>query len=475
MDKQFNTLGDFDYRDRTVLLRVDINCPLDRESLRIVNDSRIRRVVPTVRELIGKRAKVVILAHQSRKGKWDFIPLEQHAELLSRHLASPVRYVDDVIGDRAVEAVKALEPGSVLLLGNVRGLDSETAEGDMEAHSRGEIVNVLAPLVDYYVCDAFGAAHRSQCSLVGFEARVPSASGRLMAKELNALEAIFGSPRRPSVFILGGAKFGDVSEMIDRVLGSGMADSVILVGLVGNAYLLARGVDIGEASRRVLSDELTPENLQAAKDILSTYGQRVLLPVDVAVERDGRRVSVNIGDLPSEEPALDIGDASAEKFRKVLLSSRTSFMSGPAGMIERDGFEVGTRVMMTAMVDSGGQSVIGGGHTGGAAERFDLADRFSYVSTGGGALETFLLGKPLPVVEALKRSKEEFAREVWKGFITDCGMRTRWPRRSGGLSNSARRSTSSLPRSSTRGSSSSKTSTWLRSSSSRWLWPSSSA
>ena len=410
MDKQFNTLEDFDFRDKTVLLRVDINCPLDKKTLKIVNDARIRRIVPTVRELVGKRARLVILAHQSRKGGWDFIPLEQHAELLSRHLCIPVKYVDDVIGDKAVEAVKALEPGQVLLLGNVRELDSETAKGDMDMHAKGEIVTTLAPLIDYYVCDAFGASHRSQCSLVGFEARVPSASGRLMAKELYALDAIFGDPRRPSVFILGGAKFGDVSEMIDRVLGSGMADTVILVGLVGNAYLLARGVDIGEASSRVLQDELTPENLQAAKDIMSKYGQRVLLPVDVAVERDGKRVSVNIGDLPTAEPALDIGDASAEKFRKVLLSSKTCFMSGPAGMIEKEGFEVGTRVIMTAMVDSGGQSVIGGGHTGGAAERFDLADRFSYVSTGGGALETFLLGKPLPVIEALKRSRTEFGK-----------------------------------------------------------------
>ena len=394
MAKDFNTLEDFNFRDKTVLLRVDINCPLDKKTLQIVNDARIRRVVPTIRELVGKRAKVVILAHQSRKGSWDFIPLEQHAEHLSKHLGMPVRYVDDVIGDAAVDAIGSLGSGEVLLLGNVRSLDSETAKGDMFKQAEGEIVERLAPLVDYYVCDAFGAAHRSQCSLVGFPLKVPSASGRLMAKELFALNAIFGNPRRPCVFILGG-----------------MADTVILVGLAGNAYLYARGVDIGEASMKVLSEELTPENLQAAKDILAKYGQRVLLPVDVAVERDGQRVSVNIGDMPTAEPALDIGDASAEKFRKVVASSKTCFMSGPAGMIEKDGFEIGTRIIMTAMVDSGGQSVIGGGHTGGAAERFDLADRFSYVSTGGGALETFLLGEPLPVVEALKYSRKEFMEE----------------------------------------------------------------
>lgn len=410
-EKDFNTLEDFNYKDKTVLLRVDINCPLSKDELKIINDSRIRRVVPTVRELMGKNAKVVILAHQSRKGKWDFIPLEQHAEHLSKHINAPVKYVDDVIGDDAVAAIRALKSGEVLLLGNVRGIDSETAKGDMMMHSEGEVVQKLVPLIDYYVCDAFGASHRSQCSLVGFEPLVPSASGRLMAKEMFALKAIFEHPRRPSVFILGGAKFGDASEMIDHVLGCGMADTVILVGLAGNAYLYARGVDVGEASLKILSEELTPENLQAAKDILAKYGQRVLLPVDVAVERDGKRVSVNIGDMPTAEPALDIGDATAEKFRKVIMSSKTSFMSGPAGMIEKDDFTIGTRILMTAMVDSGGQSVIGGGHTGGAAEKFDLADRFSYVSTGGGALETFLLGEPLPVIEALKYSREKFQNQ----------------------------------------------------------------
>lgn len=410
-DKDFNTLEDFNFKGKTVLLRVDINCPLSKDELKIVNDSRIRRIVPTVRELMGKMAKTVMLAHQSRKGKWDFIPLQQHAEHLSLHLNAPVKYVDDVLGDEAQAAIEALQPGEVLLLGNVRGIDSETAKGDMMMHSEGEIVQKLAPIIDYYVCDAFGASHRSQCSLVGFQPLVPSASGRLMAKEMFALKAIFENPRRPSVFVLGGAKFGDASEMIDHVLGTNMADTVILVGLAGNAYLYARGVDVGEASLKILSEELTPENLQAAKDILSKYGQRVLLPVDVAVERDGKRVSVNIGDMPTVEPALDIGDDSAEKFRKVIMSSKTCFMSGPAGMIEKEDFAIGTRVLMTAMVDSGCQSVIGGGHTGGAAERFDLADRFSYVSTGGGALETFLLGEPLPVIEALKFSREKFQEE----------------------------------------------------------------
>ncbi|MBO6083796.1 MAG: phosphoglycerate kinase, partial [Candidatus Methanomethylophilaceae archaeon] len=219
--KDFHTLEDFNVKDKTVLLRVDINCPLDKGTLKIINDSRIRRVVPTVRELIGKQAKVVILAHQSRKGKWDFTSLEQHAERLSRHLNHPVKYVDDVMGEDAKKAIQSLAPGEALLLGNVRAIDSETAKLDMFGHAEGELVKALVPLIDFYVCDAFGAAHRSQCSLVGFSLKVPSASGRLMAKELFALSAVFDEPRRPSVFILGGAKFGDASGLIDHVLGSG--------------------------------------------------------------------------------------------------------------------------------------------------------------------------------------------------------------------------------------------------------------
>lgn len=406
--QDYYTLDDFNFKDKTVLLRVDINCPLSKEDLSIVNDVRIRAVTPTVRELIGKRAKLVIIAHQSRKGKWDCTGLEQHAKRLSKNLNIPVKYVDDVIGDKAKQAIMDLKPGEILMLGNVRTMDSETAKLDMVGHSEGEIVKALAPLIDYYVCDAFGAAHRSQCSLVGFPLKVPSASGRLMARELYALRSIFDNPRRPSVFILGGAKFGDVPHMIDVVMEHGMADTVIIVGLAGNAFLYARGVDIGEASSAILKDELTPENIEIAKQVMTKYGQHILLPVDVAVERDGKRVSVNIGDMPTKEPALDIGDLSIDKFQKVIESSKTSFMSGPAGMFEKPGFEMGTKGLMEAMVNSKGLSVIGGGHTASAAEKFDYADRMSYLSTGGGALETFLLREPLPVIEALKESKKRF-------------------------------------------------------------------
>lgn len=239
----------------------------------------------------------MILAHQSRKGKWDFTDLAAHAVLLSRHLGVHVDYVDDVIGNDAKKAIESLGEGQVLLLGNVRALDSETAKLDMAGHAKGEIVTSLSPLFDYYVCDAFGAAHRSQASLVGFEDVLPSASGRLMAKEMYALETIFNTPRRPSVFILGGAKFDDVPHMIERVIGSGKADTVIIVGLAGNAFLAARGVDIGEPSRAPLAEDLTEENFRNAQEVMAKYGSQILLPTDVAVEIDGKRVSISVGDM----------------------------------------------------------------------------------------------------------------------------------------------------------------------------------
>ena len=210
------------------------------------------------------------------------------------------------------------------------------------------------------------------------------------------------------MFILGGAKFGDIPHMIERVLGNNTADTVIVVGLAGNAFLMARGVDIGEASKVPLADELTEENFRNAQEVMAKYGQRILLPLDVAVEKDGQRCSVLTGDMANAGAALDIGDKSIEVFRKVIEQSKTSFMSGPAGMFEKPGFEIGTKAVMSAMVASKGLSVLGGGHTSAAAEKFDLADSMSYVSTGGGALETFLLKDPLPVIVALEHSKQKF-------------------------------------------------------------------
>jgi phosphoglycerate kinase len=320
-------------------------------------------------------------------------------------MGKQVKYVDEIIGETVAKEIKDLTPGNAIMLKNVRELPYEQEKKSMEEHAKCELVTFLAPLADYYVNDAFAAAHRSQCSLVGFPHVLPSAVGRLMEKELTALQSVFDDPSHPSVFILGGAKFGDSIKVIERVLKSGTADWVILVGLSANAFLIARGVKLGEPSSKILESELTPETLEAAKKLFKERGERILLPFDVAVEINGQRRDMMVGDLPIDVPIYDIGRFSAAKFAKVISPAKTIFMSGPAGLIEKDQFALGTRELMNAMIHSKAFTLIGGGHTVGAAEKFGLAEKFSYVSTAGGALETFILGKPLPAVEALKKCK----------------------------------------------------------------------
>lgn len=409
--KEFHTLDDFELKGKTVIYRPDINCPLHPDTLTIEDDNRIKQIMPTLKELIQHEAKVVILAHQGRKGDWDFCSLKEQAKALSHHLGKEVRYIDDLCGEMAIKAIKSLRPGEAILLQNVRELPFEMDKKDMNGHGQSELVQKLSPLADLYVSDAFAAAHRSQCSLVGFQAVLPSAAGRLMEKELTALSHVFDQPRRPSVFVLGGAKFSESIKVIDRVLSKRIADMVILVGLSGNAFLKARGVDLGKVSEDVLMKEFTPENLVAAKKLLHDSGERILLPSDVAVEKEGKRMEVAVGELPQEHQILDIGSRSVDRFRKVIVNAGTVFMSGPAGVYEKEEFAVGTRGLMQAAVSSKAYTVIGGGHTVSAADKFGFYDGFSYVSTGGGALETYLLGKPMPVVESLKfayqRDKEK--------------------------------------------------------------------
>jgi len=398
----FNTLDDFDFRGKSVLLRVDINCPLNKDTLEIEDDNRIQQIVPTIKELVHHGAKVAILAHQGRPGDWDFIPLERHAKIIGHLLGKEVAYVDDIFGTTALQAIRSMSPGDVIVLKNVRELPYEQDKKTMEEHAKTELVVSLAPLFDIYVNDAFGASHRSQASLVGFAGVMPSAAGRLLEKELKALKTVFESPARPCVFILGGAKFGESVKVIDRVLGKKIADWVIIVGVTGNAFLKARGVKLGTPSEAYLSKEMTPEDLEAAKKLLLEKGEKILLPFDVAIEIDCRRRDILVGDLPQEHPVLDIGKGSIEKFEKVISHAGTVFMSGPAGMIEKEPFAHGTKELMEAMTHSKAFTVLGGGHTASAAEKYHLFHKISYVSTGGGALETYLLGKPLPVVEALK-------------------------------------------------------------------------
>ncbi|HDP97130.1 MAG TPA: phosphoglycerate kinase [Euryarchaeota archaeon] len=397
----FNTLDDIDVSGKKILLRVDINSPLERETLEIKDDVKIASALPTVRELAEKNARVAILAHQGRKDQWDFRDLSPHADILSDLLGREVRYIDDLIGEKAKSAIRSLADGEMILLANLRTLDEESAKLSSDAHADSQLVRTLSPLFDLFVNDAFASSHRRHASCVGFPMVLPSAAGRLMEREIGTLEKITESPERPCVFVFGGYKFADAIPVIQNLMLRDIADRILLGGLIGLAFLASEGHDIGPENVRSLRDELTEENMGAARDIIADYGESVVLPVDMALDADGERERWDVESGPAEFPSLDIGDRTIELFGKLLSEAKTVLISGPVGVFEREQFAKGTYSVFDKSVSSGAFSIIGGGHTTAAAKQMGFAEKISYSSTGGGALERYLTGKPLPAVEAL--------------------------------------------------------------------------
>lgn len=406
--KEYLTIDELDVKDRTVIVRVDVNSPLDRQTLEISSAARIKAIEPTLRKLLGRKAKLVILAHQSKKGEWDFCSLEKHVVVLNRELGLNVKFVPDVFGDRAKAAIKALQPGEAIMLDNVRGWDGETAKKTPEEFAKSELVTALAPMADLFVNDAFAAAHRAQASLVGFPMVMKAAAGVLMDAELSAMSRIFRDPQRPFSVILGGAKFSDATALISHLLDNRIADRVILTGLVPMAFLKARGQNLGKPTEDLLARE--PESVKQAAEILKKHPAAVILPDGFAADDGGKRKEVSVGQLPVGLPLVDIDGASAVKFTELIRSSKSIFVSGPAGLFEKAPFDQGTAAVLSAIATSGAFKVAGGGHTTSAIEKLGLRSRFDYISTGGGALEEFILGKKLPGIEVLKLSKAKFGK-----------------------------------------------------------------
>jgi phosphoglycerate kinase len=407
--KEYNTLDDFDFENKTVLLRVDFNMPLDKNTLEIIDTTRIEKVIPTIKELIDKNAKIVILAHQGRQGSWDFINLERHAKALEKLLGKTVKFVDDIYGEKAQNAIKEMQPGQVIMLDNVRKFDGETEKKTAEEHTQTELIQNLYPLADFYVNDAFAAAHRKQCSLIGFTAVLPSAAGKLLEKELTTLSKIIANPEKPSVFLFGGAKFSDVIVTIERLLENKTADKIILTGLPANAFLKAEGINLGDKNEKMLAKEGTPENYEEIKKLLRKYKENIYLPSDFAQQANTERSEINVSDLPTQYNLYDIGKKSIESFKNILSSAKTVFLSGPCGVFENPAFMKGTQEIFTHVANSNVFSIVGGGHTVAAVEKLGLDEKISHISTGGGSLEKFMMGERLPVVEALKAAKNKFS------------------------------------------------------------------
>lgn len=397
MEFTYLTLDDFGLRDKRVLLRLDINAPIDPSTGQILDDTRMAAAKPTLDAL--KQSKVVVLSHQSRPGRGDFTSLQQHATLLQKKCSQRVKFIDDVMGPSAREAIRKLRRGEVLVLDNVRFCAEETLEDKGEKLAKTNLVSRLAPLFNLYVNDAFAAAHRAQTSLVGFPHVLPSAAGRLMEKELVALKHVLEKPERPSTYLLGGAKIEDKVPVIENLLATGKADHVLVGGNVGKVFLKAQGQRFNEAEERELAN--ATQQIEKAKRILANHRPRITTPTDFGTLEDGKRVDTPIQRLSKAGRSLDIGAETARKFSELIGESRTVVASGPMGVFEQDGFEFGTRTILEAMASGGGFTVIGGGHLAGYAGIMGIADRFSHVSTGGGAMLSLLAGEELPAISAL--------------------------------------------------------------------------
>ncbi len=393
----WKTLDDLDLDGKTVLTRVDINVPV--EDGRVTDATRITRIVPTVRDILARGGKPVLLAHFGRpKGK--VVPemsLRQVVPALQDALGVPVKFAEDCIGAPARQAVAALQPGEVLLLENTRFHPGEESNDPAFAAA-------LAALGDIYVNDAFSAAHRAHASTEGIARLLPSAAGRLMEAELRALEAALGRPERPVVAVVGGAKVSSKLELLSNLIRK--VEYLIIGGGMANTFLAARGIEVG---RSLAEHEMT----DTARDILKAAdeaGCEIILPVDVVVAREFRAnppIEVVPADAcPADAMILDAGPETVARIGEVFRSCRTLIWNGPLGAFELEPFDSATNAAaeLAAELTEAGRliSVAGGGDTVAALNKAGAAARFTYISTAGGAFLEWMEGKVLPGVAALE-------------------------------------------------------------------------
>ncbi|RNL59941.1 phosphoglycerate kinase [Nocardioides marmoriginsengisoli] len=386
-----------DLRGRRVLVRSDLNVPLDGD--RITDDGRIRASLPTISALSAAGARVVVMAHLGRpSGAPDAAySLAPVAARLGELLGSAVAFASDTVGPSAQSVVAGLADGQVALLENVRFNAGETSKDDAV---RGAFADELAALGDAFVSDGFGVVHRKQASVYDIATRLPSAMGGLVAAELSVLRRLTEEPERPYVVVLGGSKVSDKLGVIDNLLGK--ADKLLIGGGMLFTFLKAQGHEIGTS---LLEEDQIPvclDYLARAKEA----GVELLLPVDVVVaDAFGDEASAQVvaaDAIPAGKVGLDIGPESSRLFAAALADARTVFWNGPMGVFEQAAFAEGTRAVAAALTTVPGLSVVGGGDSAAAVRQLGFADdQFGHISTGGGASLEYLEGKALPGIDVL--------------------------------------------------------------------------
>ena len=391
----FLTLDDFDLKDKTVFLRVDMNCPIDSETMEIVGTKRIEEATETIKAL--EEAKLVVASHQGRVGNKDYTGMEKHAKVLQELLKKDIKYVQDVIGSDAQNEIKNLKNGEILLLDNLRLCAEENYEFAPANAANTIMVQRLAKLFDLCVLDSFPSAHRSHPSIVGFSQILPACAGRIVEREIKKLDEIITVAKAPHVIVLGGAKVPDRLEALKLLIKNGRADYVLLTGLIGNVFMRAQG-----RIKSSLGIKREDEVVSTAHSLIGEYPDVFSTPVDVAVDKDGSRVDLDVRDLNSGENIIDVGPKTVEHYKKIISGAGTVFISGPPGFFEKDQFSYGTKALLEAVADSMATTIVSGGHLTSALKNYGLADKIDHISTAGGALVLYLTGGKLPMIQSLE-------------------------------------------------------------------------
>lgn len=397
------TIEDFNVDGKKVLVRVDINSTIDRKDNKLMNLLRIDELGATLNAL--KSAAVVIIAHQGRPGKKDYTSLKPHAEAMNQKYGN-VKFVDDLYGEKAINAIKDLKTGEKLVLENVRFFAEEVKIKEPEKAAKTHFVAKLAPLFDLYVGDAYGAAHRSSPSLVGFPEVLPSCMGKILEKEIDLMEEkIFNATEHPVVFLIGGAKVETKFKVLKNLLENNKADQVLVCGLLQNIMLAGAGIDIGAVNKKPIKgfDDYVP----TAKEIMSKYGDKILLPDDLALNDNGQRREVTTQELLANpnSPSNDIGQKTIDKYAPIIKEAAIVVANGPPGVFEIPPFDMGSNALLKAMAEGKAYAVVGGGEMGGLAK--DLGLNIDFISTGGGAMLEYLTGKELPVIASLRKAAQK--------------------------------------------------------------------
>lgn len=403
-------MDDLEWDERVALVRVDINSPI--EDGHVAGSARLREAAHSIEDLMERNASVVVLAHQGRPGRQGFTSLEEHAAIMSEEIGREIRHVPHVPDEDGLEQAVDVDPGEAILLENVRQADGETEEVEPRVHAERGWVSRLAGEADTFVLDAFSAAHRSHASIVGFPLVLPSCAGPLMEREVDSLRRATGSagPGEHRVLVLGGAKAADAFDVLEHHLERDLADLVLTGGIVGEVLLAADGHELGKATQQVLVDLGADGQIARAEELLARFPGKIEAPTDLAADGDGERVELDVSELPSEHEIADIGPETADAYEQQIASADTVVLNGPMGVYERANFDIGTRRLLDATADAPGFTLLGGGHTVTAMDRFGWEqDAFGHVSLAGGALMTYLTGGSLPALEALRESARRFA------------------------------------------------------------------